>query len=73
MKRRILSLILAIVMVVGMLPTVALAAEDTATAEITGVALIVDGTEYSSGLVTLTAANTVRTEGLRHQSAVRYG
>ena len=50
MKKRILSMLLAIFMVVGMLPTTAFAAEsgDTTPAEITGVSITIDGVVYDS-------------------------
>ena len=59
MKRRMLSMFLAIVMVLGLLPSAAItawAAEgEAAAAEITGMSLTVDGTEYKSGNVTMTS------------------
>lgn len=54
MKKRMISLLLAIVMVAGLLPTVAFASESTPVSEITGIAIIVDGVTYTEGEVIIT-------------------
>ena len=59
MKNRIISLLLAIMMVAGMLPTVAFAAEGTTPSEITGVAITVDGVTYTEGDVTIKPDSTI--------------
>ena len=55
MKKRILSILLALCMVFSMMPMTAFAAEveGPASAEITGVSLAVDGVTYTSGNVTI--------------------
>ena len=52
MKKRIISLFLAIIMVAGMLPTAAFAAEDNTPGHITGLTVSLNG-ELCEGAVTV--------------------
>ena len=72
MKNRIISLLLAIMMVTGMLPTVAFAAEDTAPSEITGVAITVDGVTYTEGDVIIKPDSTITVTFLGTESRVHH-
>lgn len=48
LKLKALSILLVIVMLLGMLPSTALAAEDTTPAAITGMSITIDGVEYTN-------------------------